>query len=104
MLFSMLSNTFALVAKAISNSVATVKVGSKNVPITKTPSLGLRKAEFFVEGKPYVALEQNPAKDSSWGARARAGHKIVQFKDPQTNTYVGVCEDGKVKMYPKKDS
>jgi hypothetical protein len=54
----------------------------------------LKKVKFEVGGHGYEAIEQNPEKASRWAALARAGHKVVQFKDLANNRWVGVVVDG----------
>ena len=50
-----------------------VMIEGKRYPIRKTHRLGLR----IVEAGQYVFLEQNPEKDSRFGAMARKGKKIL---------------------------
>lgn len=48
---------------------------------------------------PKEEIEQNPEKPSRWGQLAREGHQVVQFKHVQTNKFVAVSVDGKVRVY-----
>jgi hypothetical protein len=50
-------------------------------------------------GKEYQAIEQNPEKPSRWGKLAREGHRVVQFRDLETQKYVAAAVDGNVKEY-----
>jgi hypothetical protein len=47
----------------------------------------------------YQAIEQNPEKPSRWGQLAKKGHQVVQFKDVETNKFVAVSLDEKVRVY-----
>jgi len=67
--------------------------------VTRTGSQRLRTTRFVVGGKEYQAIEQNPEKPSRWGKLAREGHRVVQFRDLETQKYVAVAVDGKVKEY-----
>jgi len=48
-------------------------------------------------GREYQASEQNAEKPSRWGQLAREGHRVVQFKDGESNRFVAV--DGEVTVY-----
>jgi len=67
-------------------------------PVENAGSTQLRKVNF----NQYVAIEQNPRTGSEWAIKARAGQKVVQFKDFMTNEYVAVSVDGTVIEYPKR--
>ncbi len=91
---------------ALLSSVATqlmtcdaIEVEGKSVPVRRTSSQRLRTAAFTMGGHQYQAIEQNASKPSRWGELARAGHQVVQFKDVETNRFVAVAVDGKVKEY-----
>ena len=58
-----------------------------------------RMVRFEMNGREYQAIEQNPEKPSAWGKLARQGHQVVQFRDIETNKYVAVGVDGKIKLY-----
>lgn len=95
-----------MIDRALLSSIATqmmsgahVALEGKSLPVRRTSSQHLRMVEFTIEGKQYQAIEQNPEKPSRWGQLARSGHKVVQFKDGETNKFVGVSVDGKVKLY-----
>ena len=77
----------------------TVTVGGKTSPVKRTSSQHLKIAAFTLGGREYQAIEQNPDKPSQWGQLARKGHQVVQFKDVETNRFVAVSVDGKVKQY-----
>jgi hypothetical protein len=84
-----------------------VKVDSKVLPVRRTSSQRLKAVSFEMKGKKYEAIEQNADKPSRWGELAREGHQVVQFKDAETNRFVAVAIDGKVKEYGslrRKDS
>ncbi len=67
--------------------------------VTRTGSLRLRTARFLAHGRQYQAIEQNAHKPSHWGKLARAGHKVVQFRDLSSQKYVAVSVDGQIREY-----
>ena len=67
--------------------------------ISRTGSRRFRTVRFAMSGKEYQAIEQNPEKPSRWGQLAREGHRVVQFRDVETQKYVAVVVDGKVTEY-----
>lgn len=79
----------------------TVEVKGQSVPVFQTRQKRLKTVSFTMNRRKYQAIEQNPDKLSSWGHLARAGHKVVQFKDVQRNKFVAVAVDGKVREYKK---
>jgi hypothetical protein len=79
-----------------------VKLEGQNVRVRKTSRQGLKTARFQMDGREVEAIEQNPEKPSRWGKLAAEGHQVVQFRDVDTNQYVGVAVDGEVKMYSRK--
>jgi hypothetical protein len=81
-----------------------IELQGQTWPVTRTSSQRLRTARFTMNGREYQAIEQNRHKPSRWGQLARAGHKVVQFRDIQTNKYVAVAIDGKVQEYGMRDS
>jgi len=76
-----------------------VVVEGRSFRVTRTGSQPLRTTRFLMGGKEYQAIEQNPEKPSRWGKLAREGHRVVQFRDLETQKYVAVAVDGKVKEY-----
>jgi hypothetical protein len=76
-----------------------VELDGKKIPVRRTSAHRLRTVSFATEGRNYTAIEQNSEKPSRWGQLARAGHKVVQFKDDETNRFIAVVVDGKVKLY-----
>ena len=78
---------------------AEVVVEGRSSRVTRTESQRLRTTRFLIGGKEYQAIEQNPEKPSRWGKLARDGHRVVQFRDLQTQKYVAVAVDGEVKEY-----
>ena len=76
-----------------------VVVEGRSFRVTRTGSQRLRTTRLVMGGKEYQAIEQNPEKPSRWGKLARAGHRVVQFRDLQTQKYVAVAVDGKLKEY-----
>lgn len=71
--------------------------------VTRTGSLRLRTARFLANGREYQAIEQNADKPSHWGKLARAGHKVVQFRDLSSQKYVAVSVDGSIREYLTND-
>lgn len=91
---------------ALLSSVATqmmsgteVKVEGKTLRVSRTSTQHLKTVRFAMDGCDFRAIEQNPNKPSQWGQLARIGHHVVQFKDVETNRFVAVAVDGKVKVY-----
>jgi hypothetical protein len=78
-----------------------VKLEGQTTRVRKTSRHRLRSARFVMDGREYEAIEQNPEKPSRWGKLAAEGHQVVQFRDMETNKYVGVSVDGKVMTYGK---
>ena len=76
-----------------------VVVEGRSFRVTRTGSQRLRTTRFLMGRKEYQAIEQNPEKPSRWGKLGRAGHRVVQFRDLETQKYVAVAVDGKVKEY-----
>jgi hypothetical protein len=76
-----------------------VAVEGRKFRVTRTGSLRLRTVRFEEGGKEYQAIEQNAEKPSQWGKLARDGHRVVQFRDLQTQKYIGVVVDDEVKQY-----
>jgi len=77
---------------------ATVEVNGERLTVRRTSAHRLRTIAFKLSGREYQAIEQNAEKPSRWGELARAGHEVVQFKDVQSNKFVAVAVDGKVKV------
>jgi hypothetical protein len=95
--------------REIMKSVATqlmnegqVELEGQTAKVRKTSRQRLKTAMFEMGGRGYEAIEQNPEKPSRWGKLAADGHKVVQFRDVETNRYVGVAVDGEVKVYGRK--
>ena len=80
-------------------SATTVAVAGRAAPVRGTSRQHLKTAAFSVEGHEYQAIEQNPEKPSRWGKLARSGHRVVQFKDAESNKFVAVVVDGEVEFY-----
>ena len=88
--------------KSIASQLMTktsVSVEAQPVPVRRTSRQHLKTAAFTIAGHEYQAIEQNPEKPSRWGRLARSGHRVVQFKDTQTNKFVAVVVDGEVTFY-----
>lgn len=89
---------FQSVADQLLTSLQIV-VDGRTTHVTRTGSLRLRTARFVVQGREYQAIEQNADKPSHWGKLARAGHKVVQFRDLSSQKYVAVSVDGRIREY-----
>src|SRR5579863_4279795 len=76
-----------------------VEFEGKRFTVCRTSRQRLKKVEFTMEGREYLAIEQNPEKPSRWGALARSGHQVVQFRDVGTDRFVAVAVDGEVTVY-----
>jgi hypothetical protein len=76
-----------------------VVVEGRSFRVTRTGLQRLRTTRFLMGGREYQAIEQNPEKPSRWGKLAREGHRVVQFRDLETEKYVAVAVDGKIKEY-----
>jgi hypothetical protein len=80
-----------------------IEVQGTSVPVRRTSTQHLKTVAFKIDGREYTAIEQNPEKPSRWGMLARAGRQVVQFKDNETNRFVAVSVDGKVKEYSSRE-
>ena len=76
-----------------------VMVEGKAWKVRRTGARRFRTVRFVMGGKEYQAIEQNPEKPSRWGQMAREGHRVVQFRDLETQKYVAVVVDEKVQEY-----
>jgi hypothetical protein len=82
-------------------SESAVKLDEETVRVRKTSRHRLKTARFEMNGREYEAIEQNPEKPSRWGKLAADGHRVVQFRDVESNKYIGVAVDGKVTVYSR---
>ena len=75
-----------------------VDLGHESYPVTVFRAKKLRSVEFSYGELRLIGIEQNPATNSQWAARARDGEQIMQFRCK--GRYVAnVCE-GKLLRYP----
>jgi hypothetical protein len=81
-----------------------VEIDGRVVRVTRTGRGGFRTVRFVQGGREYQAIEQNAEKPSRWGELARKGHRVVQFRDLQTQKYVAVAVDGKVQEYRRSEA
>jgi hypothetical protein len=91
----------AIASQLMTSSV--VELHGKRLPIHRTSSHRLRTVSFVIKGQQYQAIEQNPDKPSRWGKLAREGHRVVQFKDVDSNKFVAVAVDGKIIVYGSRN-
>lgn len=82
-------------------SESAIKLDEETVRVRKTSRHRLKTARFEMNGREYEAIEQNPEKPSRWGKLAADGHRVVQFRDVESNKYIGVAVDGKVTVYSR---
>ena len=90
------------VARQVFSGANVVGTPEGEAPVTRTPSKRLLRVEFTVEGNKVVGIEQNPNTASQWARLARAGHKVMQFRDGVTGRYIANVVDDKVKFYGKR--
>lgn len=93
------SEMMAEVARQVFEGAKTVVTASGTFRVQRTARQDLRRVEFTVEGQRFIGIEQNPATGSRWAELARAGHRVMQFKDLETNRYVANVVDGRVTFY-----
>lgn len=89
------------VARQVFSGARQIETPDGRVPVRKTPSKELLRAEFSVEGHKVVGIEQNPNTASQWAKLARAGHKVMQFRDGETGRYIANVVDDRVTFYRK---
>jgi len=92
-----------MIAGQLMTAGSVITPGQK-VEVRKTSRNRLRTTRFTMEGREYQAIEQNAEKPSRWGKLARAGHRVVQFRDIETGKYVAVSVDEKVQVYGRLPS
>ena len=73
-----------------------VNVEGESIPVRRTSRQRLKTIAFTIGRHEYQAIEQNAEKPSRWGQLPRDGHRVVQFKDAERNTFVAVVVDGEV--------
>ena len=76
-----------------------VEIEGRNFKVEGTGNKRLRAVRFELGGHEYQAIEQSAEKPSQWGKLARKGHRVVQFRDLETQKYVAVAVDDRVKEY-----
>jgi len=93
------ADLLAKIVHEMMSGAAQIRLQRDAVPVRRTSAQRLKTVTFTMVGREYTAIEQNPDKPSRWGQLAKAGHHVVQFKDVETNRFVAVAVDGKVKEY-----
>ncbi len=103
--YVLLRGAQATLDTAAMSSVATqlmssprVEIGGRRFRIGQNPK-HLKIVKFELDGHAYEAIEQNPEKTSRWAELARAGKRVVQFKDLGANRYIAVLVDGVRQSY-----
>ena len=81
---------------------SSITIDDRPMPVRRTSSSRLKFVQFVMDGREYQAIEQNAAKPSRWGELARQGHRVVQFRDLRTGSYVAVAVDGEVNEYRRR--
>ena len=76
-----------------------VELAGKRLPIRRIGQQRLKSVSFSIDGREYLAIEQNAEKPSRWGQLAKKGHSAAQFKDVKRNRFIAVAVEGKVKEY-----
>lgn len=94
-----LPQILADIARQVFEGATTIATPSGALRVFRTSRQGLRRVEFTGEGRRLVGIEQNPTTSSRWAELARAGHRVMQFKDVETNRYVANVVDGRVTFY-----
>ena len=92
----------AAVFCSIANQLITsdkVELDGKRLPIRRIGHQRLKSVLFSVDGREYMAIEQNPEKPSRWGQLAKEGHAVVQFKDVTRNKFIAVAVNGQMREY-----
>ncbi len=79
-----------------------VLLEGRRFAVTRTGSRRFPTVRLVAGGEEYQAIEQNPEKPSRWGQLARQGHRVVQFRDLETQNYVAAVVDQQVHAYGKK--
>jgi hypothetical protein len=86
------------VAKQLMNGEI-VLIEEQKIPVKRVGRGRLRMAQFWLNGRTFEAIEQNPEKPSRWGKLARDKHQVVQFRDVAARKYVAVAVDGEIMEY-----
>ena len=76
-----------------------VEIEGRSFKVTRTGSKRLKTVRFELAGREYQAIEQNAEKPSQWGKLARKGHRVVQFRDLESQKYVAVAVDNELREY-----
>ena len=97
------AKVLAEVAKQVFEGQEAVTTEYGIARVTTTSRQGLKKVEFKAGDQRLVGIEQNPKTASRWAQLARAGHKVMQFRDAGTGAYVAVVVDGKVTLYRPRE-
>jgi hypothetical protein len=78
-----------------------VVLSEVRLPVKRTGARRFRTVQFEIDGRRYQAIEQNRERPSRWGQLAREGHRVVQFRDLESNKYVAVAVDEEIMEYGK---
>jgi hypothetical protein len=94
-----ISQLLAEVARQVFDGAARVETPGGSWRVGRTTRQGLRRVEFEAEGRRLIGIEQNPSTGSRWAKLARAGRRVMQFKDLATDRYFANVVDGRVTFY-----
>ena len=83
--------------QALVENLPEVTLGGEVYPVNVIKSKRLRQVYFQFGGETLAGIEQNPKTASRWAALARAGKKVMQFR--QESGYLAVVADGKCILY-----
>jgi hypothetical protein len=90
--------------QALVEGLPEVTLDGEAYPVNLIKSKRLRQVYFKFGDETIAGIEQNPKTASRWAALARAGKKVMQFR--QESGYLAVVADGKCILYgsraPKK--
>src|SRR5512143_3745931 len=92
------SDRMQVIAEQLMGGASATAAGQE-LQVERVGKKRFRMARFEMNGREYQAIEQNPERPSVWGRLAREGHRVVQFRDVESNAYVAVAVDGEVKTY-----
>ena len=90
------------VARQVFEGCETVTTPAGNARVQRTSKQKLQRVEFAAGAQRLVGIEQNPNTASRWAQLARAGHKVMQFRDARTGAYVANVVDGEATFYHRQ--
>ncbi len=85
--------------QALRDNAKFVELEGRRFPVRRTQRRRLRQVDFQFAGEDLRGIEQNPATNSAWAKRARAGEKVMQFT--ADGRYIGNVAERKLTLYRK---